>query len=199
MTKKKGGKSKNTNQGMPKSMSSAVVVYRGPIQSVDRGLADDGIIVTMSAQFPIAGGAVGLQLSTASSQVTGCADWAGYSAAYDEFRVLGYSMRWLPNFPDGNNSVAQSAGIVVSTHSPANPGPFTSLNQSIQYGDWTYSNTGRTFMKEWRMSSTEEAQFAPVSSPVPQGWINAFFPAATSTGTYGIVVNTFVVQFRGRS
>lgn len=195
MAKTKAGK----NKVGPKvrNVSSDTIRYTGPIRSENKGMADDSMTVTLSAAFSVSGSSVGLQMSTGSDGITSAADWTRFAALYDEYRVLGFEQKFLPHYKAGNNAVVHSAGFACSTHSATNPGPFTSIMAAVEY-DWKEVNTANSFTTQWKMNSTEEAQFGVTSNPVAQGWINAFLPTATSTGSYGYCVNVFVVQFRGR-
>jgi len=184
-----------------KGVSQAVVVYNGSIRSHQKsGVVDDACIVNLSYSTAGIGSSVGLQFAVATNSVTTCGDWAGYVSLYDEFRVLGYQVDWLPNAGSGSTQYVQSAGLRTSTHNPTNPGPFTSLGTQAQYADWEYFNTGERSTTRWKMCSTEEAQFLSTSgTPGAAGWINVFAPYATSTSTaYGVVLVTYAVQFRGR-
>jgi hypothetical protein len=153
----------------------------------------------MSYQYALSGGTTGLQSSAGTASVASCSDWAGYRQNYDEFRVLGFTMDYLPHTDQGSSQLVQGSGLVISTHNATDPSPFTSLQQMVQYADWKPFYTGKSMKTEWKMSSTEEAQFASTqSSPASQGFIVGFVPTASSTGTYGNWILTFAVQFRGR-
>jgi len=194
MTKTKTGKKKNRS-----SPDESAIVYRGPIRVPDKGVPDDVVTQTFTAAFTNAnGGSLGLQNYYSTNQVTSASDFSSSVATYDEMRVLGFEVTYYPHFECGNNAVAHSAGYMVSTHNPNNPGPFTSLNTMAGYQNWKPFNTAKVCRMEWKMASTEEAQFYPTSSPPQSGWIYMFAPAATSTGNYGFISVTYLVQFRGR-
>jgi hypothetical protein len=195
MAKTKAGK--NNRESKVGNVPSDTVRYTGPIRTESKGMADDSIIVTLSAAFSVSGGVVGLQMSTGSDGVSSCNDWGRYAGLYDEYRVLGFEQRFLPHYRNGSTTVTHSAGFACSTHAATNPGPFTSIMAAVEY-DWREVNTSQSFTTQWKMNSTEEAQFGVTASPVAQGWINAFLPNATSTGSYGYCVNVFRIQFRGR-
>lgn len=194
MTKTKTAKMKSRN-----SPSETAIVYNGPIRVMDKGIADDSVTQTFTAAFTNAtGGTLGLQNYYSTAQVSSASDFASSANTYDEMRVLGFEVTYHPHFELGNSQVSHSAGFMISTHNPNNPGPFTSLNTMAGYQNWVPFNTAKVCKMDWKMASTEEAQFYPSSSPPQSGWIYMFAPAATNTGNYGFISVTYRVQFRGR-
>lgn len=199
MAKSKAGKQsqKGNNAAGP---PSSVVKYTGTIRGkgVD-GTVNDAIVETMSfAQFAT-GSSVGLQNYQTATNISNCGDWSSFVAVYDECRILGIELDWFPNTGAGSTSVAHSAGLAVSTHSPINPFPFTSISTMSDYA-WKPFHTGKPLKLVWKMDSTEEAQFVPTSGVVSQGALGFWAPYATTTASnaYGMIVVSFKVQFRGR-
>jgi len=193
MTKKKSGKTKTGE------VSQQAIVYTGSIRAITRGVPKDAEVVRMGYSTGLTGSSVGAQVQISTANVSGCSDWTSFNTVFDEYRVLGFSITWAPRFGDSTSSVNTSEGLVVSTHNPTNPGPFTSYNQMLDYSDWRAVHTGRAFTHEWRMASTEEAQFSTTSGTlVAQGWIIPWFIAATTSSAYGTLAVEFAVQFRGR-
>jgi hypothetical protein len=192
------GKKKSNASGAAPGPSA--VVYKGPIRTKEQGTPNDLITVRLSNTYPQTGSSVGLQFAVSNSNVISSGDWSNYVGAYDEHRVLGFEVDWMPNAGAGSTQYVQSTGFRISTHAPTNPTPFTSLQTMVQYADWQEFNTGKSSKTMWKMASTEEAQFVPTSgTPGAQGFICVFAPYATSTTVYGVASVTWVVQFRGRS
>lgn len=192
MTRKKTGQSKVPD--------ASAMVYKGSIRAVNSGLVKDDIVATMSfAQFS-GGSAVGLQNYQSASNITSCSDWSSFATTFDEYRILGFELDWIPSTDAGNASVVHSAGLAITTHSPANPFPFTAISTMAAYADWKPFNTGKPLRLEWKMQSSEEAQFVTTSTTINQGFIGFWAPYATTTASnsYGMLVVTYKVQFRGR-
>lgn len=189
------------NNGISNPSASAIV-YRGAVRDrPSSGIPDDAVTVHMSFVNGMTGGSVGLQNYYGTVNVTSCSDWSKYSGLYDEYRVLGMQVDYWPNALDGSTQVVQSAGMSVSTHSTANPFPFTSLSVIGDYGTVQPFYTGRPCRLVWKMASTEESQFTPTSSSGSQGYLGFWAPNATTTtsGAYGYALISFAVQFRGRT
>lgn len=183
--------------GVPRS---SAIRFTGPIRNNGpTGNVEDSVVEVMSfAQFT-GGSSVGLQNYQTATNVTNCADWSSFVTVYDECRVLGIELDWFPSTDAGNSTVVHSAGLAVTTHSPVNPFPFTSITSMSDY-NWKPFHTGKPLKLTWKMDSTEEAQFVPTSAVVSQGALGFWAPYATTTASnsYGMIVVTFKVQFRGR-
>jgi len=192
-----GKKSRGDGNSNP---ATSLVVYRGAIRTIDRGVPQDEVTIVTGQWIPAsASGSLGMQGAVGNGNVSSSADWTRFAGLYDEYRVLGFRIDWRPHYGWGNNTVIQASGLWITTHQPTNPTPFTSLNQMIDYQDWSEIHTGKQSSKEWKMSSTEESQFTPTAGPVTGGYICWFIPTATTTSVvYGNFYVTYRVQFRGR-
>lgn len=199
MGKKTGTKTGNN----AKNPSPNALVYTGAIRGGAGAQPDDAITVRLSYASYISGASSGFTLAVNNLGVTTATDWLSYANTYDEFRVLGFEMDWLPYWMGGNTgpsgAVTHSAGLRFVTHSAdalVNP----TADQAVQHADWVPAHTGERFKSMWKMSGADEAAFQNTASPpsVLLGSIYCAFPAAAYNGTYGIQVATYLVQFRGR-
>lgn len=196
MAKKKAGKSKSTGSTNP---NADVVVWTGNVRQPTTGLPNDAIVARLSNVSTVSGGATGVIIAINNLGVTNCTDWASYANEYDEFRVLGFELDYLPHYPGGNATVVHSAGFRVETHSSDALTGQTN-DTLVQRSDWMPFYTGVAFKEQWKMDGTEEAQYLSTGSPgsVVLGTIYAGAFGASSTSQYGLAVGTFAVQFRGR-
>jgi hypothetical protein len=193
-----GKKGSDGGKRSKKTIGSEVVRYTGPIKLPIQP-SDDLVTVNLSDCYYCTGNAsLGLQFASNSSPIVSSSDWASYKLIYDECRVIGFTMAFLPSKPDG--SVIHCSGLACTTSTGVNPGPFTTLNQMVQY-NYVPIYTYKPFKLSWKMSATEEAQWATTANtPANHGFITAFFQGAntTNSGAYGLQVTTWLVQFRGR-
>lgn len=193
MAKSKTGKAGN-------KVSTTAVTYNGPIRTPNQAIPNDDIVVRVSGSFATANGGVnGLVLSASTIQVKDTPDWSSYAATYTEYRVLGMQILFLPHYIGGSTAVVQGAGAGFSVHN-TDTAVLPTLQEVIQHADWKPFHSGREYKAEWKMSSTEEADFISTTSPssVQLGQLYAVAPNATSTISYGIAILTYVVQFRDR-
>lgn len=199
MTKTKTAKKKARNSAA--GPSSAAVVWRGPIRTPRDGTVSDAITIRLSAVNALVGSANGVGYAANNTAVNTCTDWAGYAAVYDEYRVLGFQVDFLPHFPGGNGAGAiHGAGFSLTTHSADSfVGP--SEDVLVQHADWKPFYTSAAFKEQWNMDGLEEAAFlnvASAGSPPLLGTIVFVAKTATSAVSYGWVALTYAVQFRGR-
>lgn len=199
MTKTKTAKKKTRDAAA--GPSSAAVVWRGPIRAPRDGTVSDAITVRLSYVNALQGGVGGVGYAANNISVNTATDWAGYAAVYDEYRVLGFQTDFLPHFPGGNGSgVLHGAGFSLTTHSADSfVGP--SEDVLVQHADWKPFYTSAAFKEQWNMDGMEEAAFLNVASAGTApllGTIVFVAKTATSAISYGWVVTTFAVQFRGR-
>lgn len=180
--------------------STNLIVYRGPVRVPYSGVPNDEMVVTLGRFFALSGStSLGLQASF-NSLATSTTEWAGYAALYDEFRVLAFESKWCPHYGWGNTSVNHGSGLWITSHQSTTIAPFTSLNQMLEYSDWTEFHTGKNSTISWKMAATEEAQFQGTASPVSVGQIVGFIPIATTSSIpYGNIYASWRIQFRGRS
>jgi hypothetical protein len=195
---KNSGKSKmRTAKSGP---APGVAVYNGPVRVADTSLPNDTIVARLSYVNPNqSGGSTGLQQGCNNLGVTTTTDWASYVNLYDEYRVLGFELDWLPHFPGGNAAVVHASGVRFSTHS-ADTFVAPTLDVAVQHADWSPFYTGVPFKMEWKMSSLEEAAYYATGTPATAqlGALFATAPSASSTTAYGNAIVTYAVQFRGR-
>jgi len=197
MTRKSNAKSAKAVNSNP---APAVVVYKGPIRAPVTTVPNDLETVRLSFIAGQTGSSVGLQTYFGTSNLSSCPDWSKYQGIYDEFRILGFQLDYWPAALEGSSQNVSSSGMAVGTHSTVNPFPFTSVNTMCDYGNVKPFYTSKPCSLEWKMGSTEEAQFFPTSSSSTQGWLGFWAPGATSTtgNGYGYCLVSYVVQLRGR-
>jgi len=196
MTKKNGKQKGKSTSIVP----SDAVIYHGPIRNVATDIPNDAIIIRMSIAYSsITGGSTGLVVSLNNTQVSTLSEWASYAALYEEYRVLGFEMDYLPNYPGGNSAVVHGSGVRFTTHS-SDTFVTPSLATCVQHANWKPFYSGVQFKEEWKMASIEEAGFYNTSNPstLLLGECFAIAPTCSSTSAYGQIIGTFVVQFRGR-
>lgn len=197
MAKTKAGKKKvSEGAGGP---APDVVVWNGNVRNPKPAVPNDAIVVRLALVNGVAGGTTGVSVSTNNTVVASCPEWTQYAGLYDEYRVLGFELDWLPYYPGGNNAVVHASGLRIGTHSSdtyVNP-TFSVLSS---HSNWMPFYTSVSFREQWHMSSEEEGVYLNTSTSTPPllGTLIAYAPDASSTGRYGLAVATFAVQFRGR-
>jgi len=132
--------------------------------------------------------------------VSSSTDWSSYAATYQEFRVLGMQLHYVP-FYNGtyNSTVKPTVGAIATVHIPLGSTP-ASVDEVTQHTTWKSLKTSATLNQDWRMYGIEESVFTPTASPTGanHGGIVLYVDTATASVRYGSVFLTFLVEFRGR-
>lgn len=198
MTKTKRGKQNTRNSA--NGPSPDAVVWNGNVRDPSASVASDAIVARLSYVGTALGGTGGIGQAVNNVTVSTVSDWAGYAATYDEYRVLGMELDYLPNYPGGNSAVVHAAGFGVTTHS-TDSFVSPSVDSLVQRSNWRPFYTSVAYKEQWHMASIEEAGFvstAQAGTAPLLGTIALFAPGATTASSYGYFVGTFAVQFRGR-
>jgi len=132
--------------------------------------------------------------------VTGSTDWAFYEGVYDEFRVLGLQMTWIPRANGSfQTTLVPGTGVIAAVHTPLAGAP-SSANSVVQHATWSSMTTYTGWKKEWRKRGIEESGFYSTQSPTTanHGGLVWFADGLSNSIIYGRVVYTFLVEFRSR-
>ncbi len=122
---------------------------------------------------------------------------AGYVAlAFREYRILGLQVEFIPNNQYQTGSVTVPIYLVKDRSDTTTA--LTSYSGAVAYP----SCLKKTLQEKWRISvkmqQLEEAGFTPVATPVNLYCIKSYLLGAAATTTFGRVIVTRLVQFRGR-
>lgn len=127
-------------------------------------------------------------------------DWLFYADLYQEYRVLGMELQYMPYF-NGTYSatVTQGSGATDVVHTPLTTPP-SSLDEVVQHVTWSPFKTSSGFKKHWRMFGVEESTFSDVANAatVNHGGITFYCDNLSANTDYGRGVVTYLVEFRGR-
>jgi len=185
---------------------NAVVQYRGP-SILPVSVNPPSQVVELQDMFNV----VLANPNTFFADVTGSADpqalpiaeFTTWSGLYREYRVLAVRVEFWPTLdktPLYNNGGGTSAfpwATVVDRDTASSPTTYASLvgNSSLR---WYPLN--KSWMREVKMSSTEEAQFTNVTAaPAGSIYIKSFFTAnPTGTITAGTIFARYILEFRTR-
>jgi len=131
-----------------------------------------------------------------SSSPSTAANWTGLSGVFDEYRVLAFEVWFEPN--DQYDLPATTGTVPIFTvldHDNALVLP--SYTVAAQYESVRMHNLSRPFKRRIFMSEFAEAQFFNTATPSASFFIKLYAQNAAFTSTYGLVMVTWRVQFRG--
>lgn len=189
----------------PRSSSSIglrVPFYRGPIRTP----AERGNIRTRQISLQLIGTVVtsagGLNADVYGSNPAGGTGWASLAAVYDEFRVLGMELRYVPtaryNRPVG---VAEVPMAVVIDHDNATA--LASYHGVVPAADAYESVTLQGIEDPWtrvaRLSDFNEATYQNTNAPASTFYIKTFYQSGTAAAAeLGRFLLVWKIEFRGR-
>jgi hypothetical protein len=129
---------------------------------------------------------------------SGFQDWSSMAAIYDEYRTLGMRIEFSPKDQySKTTTVCRPVYTVVDRDSG---GPLSSLNQAVQFESCQLKSLEHSWVREVRMQGDPtEARFLTTASPAPTYWFKFAGTGLSLTTTYGTVLVTILVQFRGRN
>jgi len=144
-----------------------------------------------------AGGDVAFRLRT--SDVTNSEGWDDMSASYQEFRVLGFQVMWVPKYNQTYNaSVIPGAGAHATTHVTGVATP-DDIGDVVKYDTFRVCYSGRPFTATWRARGFEELQWVSTSVANDSGGIIGYLNGMTASTLYGRLITVYLVEFRGRN
>jgi hypothetical protein len=186
----------NVKSMKPKEVAISAIHYGGKI----RNESDRENTETMTAVlvYDSAATASGTAIASTFSfyNPSTATDWSDFSASYDQYRVLGAQLEYVPNAATANfaNSYAPIATVVDRDTSTA----IASYAAADNYASLEMHVLDRPWKREWHMETTADAQFFNTQS-IPSG-SGAFktFASGLSNVSYGRFVMYWRVQFMGR-
>lgn len=176
--------------------SANVQVYRGPLflagsQQQDRRVTVQ--LVQVLAFTTSGGGVLNTVLSLALNQFN---EYTNYAALYDENRLLGCTFEYVPNFENSTNPSVVNSVCVVCLDRDSNAA-LTTLSGGYQYESARVFASNKRIRLTYRMSGSEDAQFASTSS-TSQGFFKLYGASLSNTTTYGYFFIRALFQLRGR-
>jgi len=135
--------------------------------------------------------------SVFGSAPTGVNTWASWIAAYDEFRVLAFDVKYMPN--DRYNrgvSIYTSAGYVVADNTDNTP--LSAVTKGPDYESCKLVSLDSPFSMTARMNEQgSDSTYQKSNGVNSYFWIKYFFSGLTASTNYGRCLSTYRVQFRG--
>jgi len=204
---KKTSKNNNLTNGkyvIYKELDPSAVSFKGPIRTKadhtetdlhtvvalsDGNLASDSsgnIFVVFTSNPNSPGGGLGA-----------VAGWANLAGSFDEYRVLGFELHYIPydKFNRGVSVFTVPLMVVTDYDSAA---ALTGYSQADQYSSSKTCSLDENWKYTVRMNGIENSVFISTLAPSPMFFIKTCGTGATVTTSYGKVFVRYRIQFRGR-
>jgi len=196
-----GSKSTRRNQrlaSMKANPPSSVSRYDGPIRLPSDRQEATCISMTLGNVFNLVSDSVGQVNNVISSSPSTASDWTAVSNVYDEFRVLGFQIKFVPvNRYSKTTTVTYPLGTVVDRDG-ISTSP-TSFAQIMMKESFTLRSMEDPWEMTVRMDGEEDAGFVSVNnSSINSYAIRMYSNSNSFSTTYGLIFVYWRVQFRGR-
>ncbi len=183
-----------SNQGA--NPSTTTIIYRGPLRTNQAAL----IVADLVTDFALSSNGSGTIAVNFGDYPNNATDWAQYTATYAEYRVLSMTCRFTPNTEGATVSTVAYAPIYVvwDTDQTAVNTVLTSYADASNFASLQIHSINMPFQISHRMSTVDEATFAPTTSSVIDYAFKYFATGLTNSTSYGRVTIIYHCQFRGR-
>ena len=203
-TNKKSGSKSGNNSNKNKSSEGGsnppanALNYSGPIQTMKEKNEASLIAVCITNSANLTSDGAGIIDLVIGDSPAGAPDWSSWSAIYDEYRVLGWEVSFIPaNQYTKLSTVCQPLlGVIDRADGTA----LSAYTVAVQYG----SVKDLSLENKWKLTtklagSTEEAQFSRTGAPSTKTWMKFFANGLTASTNYGLYIVRRRVQFRARA
>lgn len=143
--------------------------------------------------------AAGILSVSATSQPNASPDWSDAAGMYQEYRVLGYKVTYMPLFlnyqgPTSTTPKQQSPFVVGINRGAITP-PATYAS-ALQLEGAKIGNSGAAWTISVRASGTNEMQWINTLSTAITNQVNSYANSLDVSTTYGVVFIQWLVQLR---
>jgi len=200
---RKGKKSSSAKGGnsehwiLKRELAPISATYSGPIVPKASARQESLYTIVLKQAGTVSSTAGGIISQVFGSYPLNTTSWSSFAACFDEYRVLGYRVRYFPrNRYDPGLTQSQSALYMVADHSGNSA--ITTLAQVAGYESTTIKGTGDPMSKSIWMDGADESVFTNTANAnTPQIYIKMFADALAVSSVYGEYLQEFLVQFKG--
>jgi hypothetical protein len=127
---------------------------------------------------------------------SGAANWSNFAALWDEYRLLGFEVEFVPINQYQTTSASYPSGLVVVDHTDTTV--LADATAACKYESVKLVSFRHRWKESWKMNGIEESVWVDTSSPATFGSIKIVSTSTfTSSNLVGSYLHTFRVQFRG--
>ncbi len=182
-----------------RALTNDSTIYGGPVRLPTGGGLDKRTTrANVSVATTMSTSAGGTAAGTFSSDPGSTTDWSSLSAIYQEYRVLGFEVEYVPyETVPVSGSRTPGAGAMDYVHYAGATTP-ASLDGLLQNANHTSFHTHRPAKVTWRMRGVEEATWQKMSVAQDHGSIRWYIDGLTASASYGRFFVTYLVELRGR-
>jgi len=195
---KKSQKKRVARVGNQSEISATALAYTGPVRTLaSNQQVDLHTVVCSYTNAAFGSSAAGVIQPSYGDDPSLVGDWASLVAVYEEYRTLAFEVAYYPNnrYAPGTTFRTPIA-VVPDRASAAILGSYAVAAEHASCKIFTLDDPWRVKMN---MQDVTESQFIATSTPTPTKWIKLFSNGLSLSTTYGMVIITYRIQFRGKA
>jgi len=145
-------------------------------------------------QVLLASDGAGTIFNVYGADPSGSPNWGDTNAVWGEYRVLAFKVRFRPSnrYSKTTTTCVPGFGVLDRRNATA----LATLDAAIVHESSKELSLEDPWEMGGKMSGSEESQFRVVSAPVALMWIKLAFTGLTISTNYGLIVVSYLVQFR---
>lgn len=176
-----------------------MTAYAGPIRLNTRDGLDNTVVRTnCSIAVGVATGGTGEISGGFTTNPRSTSDWANIQSVYQEYRVLGFEVKYTPYYPVPiAGGVLPSVGAMDVVHYSGAGSP-ASRDEVIQNATHKLWHSHRPLTMHYKARGFEELYWASTESDSDRGSIRWFIDGLSASSNYGVFTVTYLVELRGR-
>lgn len=202
MPNKRGGRKKKATSGGKGAQGSEVpanaLTYLGPIRTnITREMRDLHTVVTAYSNPTWGSDSGGVIAPVYGDNPNTVADWASLAACFEEYRVLAHEVSYYPKNRYARGTVTTAPLATVVDRGGA--GGFSDYTSPATHASFKMHTLDDPWTVVCQMEGADEATFKATSSPGDTRWIKLYASGLSVSTTYGVLIITYRIQFRGRA
>jgi hypothetical protein len=190
--KKKGRTKRGNNR---RETSQAATVYRGPIVTSQDKAQQDLHTVLLRYSADLSSDVAGRIAVVIGNSPTLYSGWASWATLYDEYRVLGMELKFYPQNRYSKTTTITRPIFLVTDQDDVSA--LTSYIDAEAYASCREHTLDDPFTHTAKMAGVENAVYTTTGTTVNTFCIKMWSDGLSTSTTYGLLISTIRVQFRG--
>jgi hypothetical protein len=192
-------RNKRSRRGKGIETPAGTMVYTGPSFLPKSLLAADCHTVELSRTAFLTSTAGGVLAANWENRPDNAFAWSTFNSVFSEFRVLSTRVEYFPNNRYSKTTTICRPMLTVVEKGGSFSTALASYNAAVDYSDSCRKHSLEDpWSREAKMSGSEEAAFLAIASPASTSAIKYYADGLSVTTEYGMYVQYYLVQFRGR-
>jgi len=178
-------------------LDASAVTFEGKVLDDATRQAMDCRTMILQYSQTIASSSGGVMSSYLVNNISSAYDWTEFAEAFAEYRILGFRAEFFP-WNRYSKTTTLTTPLVICIDRSGDTSAPVSYQQIMEYSSGKKKSLEDPWSMEWRMSSSEEAQFKPVTDVAPVVGLKLYADGLSASTTYGRFFYYWRIQFRNR-